>query len=900
MPPPPIPPNRAWGKLRHQILGDRTSPVIAWLPLEDHCADVAACTVALLGLRSDGFAPTLFNRRLARLGDPKAETLNEVQVARLGVLAGLHDVGKCNRGFQNKALGRQPMAGHVGETLALKDYIPWWQRMLSGLFPSETSCWASTRQTVLHLWLAALSHHGRPAGPQNQGLDPAVLWHDDSHRKPLDDVAALVTATRSWLPQAWTAGGIPLPAQPSFAHAFCGLVQLADWIASDAHDDAFPFDHSGNRWAFSLARASRLIPEMGLDSAGIRPDQVPGFVRISANEPRPGQIAIGELGLPRAPSLTLLEDETGAGKTEAALWHFARLFQAGAVDGLYFALPTRTAARQIYQRVRAARDRFFLELPTSKRPAVILAVPGYLEIEGCEGRSLPGFEVLWADQADHPRDPRRWAAESPKRYLAGTLVVGTIDQILLAALAVNHSHLRSTCLLRHLVVIDEVHASDAYMTRLTVALLERLRQAGGHALMLSATLGQEAATRLWAAWEGGAPKTISLPAALDPDQTPYPALTWSAGGERTSRPIAARGQRQVRLETCGADDPAGIITQASAAALAGARVLILRNTVNDCLATQTALETTAPADLLWCVATPAGPRPVPHHARYAREDRAFLDQELERIFGKGADRNGGRIACATQTVQQSLDLDADLLITDLCPVDVLLQRLGRLHRHARARPPGYESPRAIVLIPDKPLATWLGKGYGPHGWGTVYRDLSILEATRRLVGEGRWTIPQDNRRLVETATHPQALEQIVDTSAWQKHRESCSGQAFAQRNLAHLSLNSWQAPFPIGASDPGNVRFPSGELAQEIRTRLGEDDRRISFNPPIGGPFGHLITGLNLPGWWLRGLQPEIDPELSSPDGQIIRLNYPDLTFRYDRLGLQRELPEVADDLGEA
>jgi CRISPR-associated endonuclease/helicase Cas3 len=890
---PPI--TRPWGKLQHVTPGNRESPLLAWLPLEDHCADVAACAVALLGLRPAGFTPTVLNRRLARLGG--LEALDEVQVARMGVLAGLHDVGKCNRGFQNHAFHRQPMAGHVGEMVAVLANPQWRTSMLKSLFEPDMDAWAASRQTVLHLWLAALSHHGRPAEPSQQDMDPAVLWQDDPARKPLRDVAALVASTRMWLPQAWTAAGTPLPDQPGFAHAFCGLVQLADWIASDAHGDAFPFDGGPDRWAFAWERTARLIPALGLDGAKVRPPQAPGFDRISGFNPRGGQSAIGALSLPTAPSLTLLEDETGAGKTEAALWHFARLFQAGTVDGLYFALPTRTAARQLHQRVREVRDRLFQDRSREERPAVILAVPGYLEMEGCEGKRLPGFEVLWSD---HQRDPRRWAAESPKRYLAGTLVVGTIDQILLAALAVNHSHLRSTCLLRHLVVIDEVHASDAYMTRIAMVLLERLRQAGGHALLLSATLGQEAAARLWAAWEGGSLRLPSLAQAGDAQQTPYPALTRSMAGVRTRQVIPIRFQRQVRLDTQPADHLEAIIDQAAQAAGAKARVLILRNTVSDCLDTQQALEAQVPAERLWRVATAAGKQPVPHHARYAREDRAFLDRELERVFGKQVQCADGCIACATQTVQQSLDLDADLLITDLCPVDVLLQRLGRLHRHDRNRPAGYTEPRAIILLPEEPLETWLGKTRGPHGWGTVYQDLAILEATRRLVEEGAWTIPTDNRRLVEAATHREALDRLATTPAWQKHRGDCLGCFCADQNVARLNLNHWEHHFPISAGNAQGVRFPSGDLAQEIRTRLGEDDRRVTFPDPIIGPFNHPIAGLTIPGWWLAGVKSDAEPGPPSRDGQTLRIHYPDRNFLYDRLGLRRERRDADDDLADA
>src|SRR6185437_8149161 len=163
-----------------------------------------------------------------------------------------------------------------------------------------------------------------------------------------------------------------------------------------------------------------------------------------------------------------------------------------------------------------------------------------------------------------------------------------------------------------------------------------------------------------------------------------------------------------------------------------------------------------------------GGGPALHHSRFAPEDRALLDQAVEQALSPDRAQmpSGGVIVIGTQTLEQSLDIDADLLITDLCPVDVLLQRIGRLHRHDLARPHGFEAPRCIVLTPQMGLEPLLkpafenGLGKFRDGGG-VYRDLSVLELTRRLVeARTQWTIPAMNRWLVESATHPEKIEAL--------------------------------------------------------------------------------------------------------------------------------------------
>lgn len=885
-------PTTFWGKLEQ----DAADVVTGWHPLLAHCADVAACAEALL-------ERTLLRRRLAALAG--RDDLDAVDVARLSVLAALHDIGKFNLGFQRKGDAEpRDTAGHVTEVLALCGSGYQEEKQLMASLPvAELDTWC-VGGGAFELLVAAVGHHGRPvrcgASAPNKSL-----WRVERSLDPFAGIASLAASARAWFPAAFASSRGGLPDAPAFQHGFAGLVMLADWLGSDRHFFSFA-DDLGDRRPFARDKALEAVRAIGLDAHAARTslgEGLPGFDRISAFAPHEAQAKTMELGRPREGGLTILESETGSGKTEAALGRYIQLFHAGLVDGMVFALPTRTAATQLHGRIHEAIRRAFPD--DASRPPVVLAVPGYLQVDDMRGQRLPGFEVLWNDDQKERARHRGWASEQPKRYLAGSVVVGTIDQVLLSSLRVGHAHLRATALLRHLLVVDEVHASDAYMNRILEEVLGFHLMAGGHAFLMSATLGSHVRRRLECAALGvrlgsGVEETLAAACA-----TPYPAVHHAArGASPTMVAVRTPGLAktvQVALEPL-ADAPRAVASRALADARAGARVLVLRNTVTDAVATQCALEelaTPADAPLLFRV----GDVVTLHTARFAKDDRELLDQAIEDRFGKRANAHGGVIAVATQTVQQSLDLDADILFTDLAPMDVLLQRFGRVHRHpARdpVRPQGFKDARAVVMIADEPLVASLcesGEARGKHGVGTVYPDLLILEATRRrLADNGKLVIPEHNRELVEVTTHPEPLEQLAQSlgEAWQKHWRKVFGKHFAALGLAKLNIVNRCEHF-------GTYDFKNTDLEERISARLGESDRRAVFAEPPCGPFGAKVRELTLPGWLTRDAP--ADPALvpteirvtQGPPGAALHFAFGPLSFLYDRLGLRRDDTATAD-----
>lgn len=877
-------PTKAWGKLEKLAEGT----VSAWHPLADHCADVAACAEALL-------TDTILAKRLACLAN--IQQLRSSQIARLGVLSALHDIGKANRGFQNKACQSPTVtAGHLREVLTLfTGQYPESQELAAAIDFEVLAGWGQLEGATENLLIASICHHGKPLGLEHRH-EPS-LWKAGADVNPFGEIRMLAERTRGWFPSAYDTTGEALPAITAFQHAFSGLVMLADWLASDSRFFRYSNETDGDRMGIARQLASKILVELGLNPMPARESLgtvAVGFDRISPYRPRAAQAAVLALPMAQTGSLAILEAETGAGKTEAALAHFIKLFQAAEVDGMYFALPTRTAATQIHTRIVEATGRAFPN--PEERPPVVLAVPGYLTVDDTSGRRLPGFEVLWNDDDQERMRYRGWAAENAKRYLAGAIVVGTIDQVLLSTLAVGHAHLRATALLRHLLVVDEVHASDAYMNRLLEKVLERQLAAGGHAFLMSATLGSAARERLLRAVS----TSKELIAPFDrsaAEEYPYPVLTsWRATATRQVDPIVGDGNPKAVRVTCApiASVPSKIVEQALEAAAAGAKVLVIRNTVRACLDTQVALEQLARERdqkglLFYC-----NDKISVHHARFTRDDRQALDHAIEAALGKAAP-SGGRIVVATQTVQQSLDLDADMLFTDLCPMDVLLQRIGRAHRHAgKPRPCGFEAPAPIVVLTpsERDLGQYLrsnGEAHGEHGIGTVYEDLRILEATWQAIEDSPLiAVPADCRRLVEATTHPLTLRQLAEAKGgrWVLHEQKIAGDDAMQKRLAELNLADWSKPF-----DDSEVKFPSGALARKISTRLGEDDRIIAFEASLAGPFGTMLKTLTMSAVLIpRGLTETIPREITQ-DAEGFSFVLDSRRFRYDRLGLRPDTP---------
>ena len=843
----------AWGKFDKEESG--------FHPLAHHCMDVAAVFAGMMQL------PVIRDRLQTAADGP----LDAIDCQRLSALVFLHDIGKLHPGFQAKGWPREfwngQTRGHLQEGWAFLTLAFKWQEHPFHQTVRQITGWGEATDPLVG---AAIAHHGRPvekpSTPTLQDWDSPFLPHYDWRV----EARVMDSALRRWFARAFESDGAQLSDRPQFHHAVAGLVALADWIGSDRRFFEFsePFNPAYD--AVAHRAAVKALATIGLDVSALASCPAPDFQKLTGfSEPNPAQAAVGGIG--SEARLLILEAETGSGKTEAALWRFTQLLAAGAVSGLYFAVPTRAAARQLHRRVdRALRQAFGQEVPEA-----VLAIPGMLRAGEFKGQRLPQWRVRWDDDAESA--PQRWAAEHATRFLAAPVAIGTVDQAMLAGLQVKHAHLRGSALNRSLLVIDEVHASDSYMTAILKRLLNDHLANGGYAMLMSATLGAQARV----GWTGE-----SLPTVEKAIAAPYPAV-W-VGGEDTPRAAAGAGQtKTVCLETVPTMDPVETANRAISAAERGARVLVIRNTVSAAVTTWLAVRAAGAETLLMQVAE----GPALHHGRFAVEDRALLDQAVESILTKNPSRDRkGRIVIGTQTLEQSLDIDADLLISDLCPMDVLLQRIGRLHRHHLSRPNGFESARALVLLPEDGLdrltapdfVNGLGGWNADGGFNGIYRDLAGLELTRRqIIGDPVWQIPEMNRKLVEGATHPDLLTDLITEKGqvWDAYDRIHGGTEAASGMIARLNVLDRAKPFD------NSLRFPDSE--ERIMTRLGEEGAILPLDPPPVGPFGQPVTRIALPARWSRGIKRDDEINILH-DETGLTISVSNRQFRYSREGLAK------------
>ena len=755
------------------------------ISVRDHCLNVGCVAEAII---------EALPRSVRALLPPGAATL-----------AALHDVGKISVGFQRKC------PGWLAEfEVAARARREDWN--LSESDHGKITAW------VLRDWL-----RGRWADASSDKLAHAIGAHHGSlfgsklFAKPLAEKAGelsrpLRLSLCAELERLFEKlPGALNPVTDAQLWLLAGLVAVADWIGSDKRFFAPERRAVPQRLEDARREARRALLGIGWKTPTLRPGL--DFAKLFGfAEPSELQRQVLE-GIP-APEVVLVEAAMGAGKTEAALALAYRLIAGGDAHGLYFALPTQVTSNRIHLRVR-----YFLNRS--------LAQPALLRLAHMNSWLRDDSVATIAPSGDEDQTPdlaRHWFA-SGKRALLAPFGVGTIDQALLGVVAARHFFVRQFALAGKIVVLDEIHSYDLYTGTLVGQLVRTLRELGATAVILSATLTAQRKRELL-----GLPEDASVGSA-------YPLLTTTPrdGGPLQEQASSAGVSHEVQVR-CVQLTEADAAAECLRRAERGECVLWIRNTVAEAQAAMKHLRSDR------CGETP---ELALLHSRFPLFRRERLERFWLKRLGKNPhSRPHGSVLVATQVVEQSVDIDADFLLTDLAPTDMLLQRIGRLWRHQgrpamAARRPASAKHEVWVNHPALPgdadapaLEAALGKS--AHVYAPYVLLRSLVEWQQ--VGErGSLTLPTDIRPLLEATYDPG--KEANDTPAWASLRRDLETQAAELRQKALSATRVWTLP-DLEDEEGVQTRWSKLKTASLLLVRKARTKgQELELEPLHGRPF---------------------------------------------------------------
>lgn len=573
------------------------------------------------------------------------------------------------------------------------------------------------------------------------------------------------------------------------AVALAGLASVSDWIASDGRN--FPWAGPDVDLAAYPQKARDQAKE-AVDRLGWSPWRPPEDTSFTAlfprdAEQRPVQEAAERVARQlQGPGVLLVEAPTGEGKTKTALQCAAILVRKLGLAGCYLAMPTKATSNQAYEEARKLADRS--PVPLAVR-LLHSAADEYLAARKLRDAGPGETEPL--DPADVDRDggpdgeavAREWFTR--KRGLLAPVGVGTVDQILAGAIRSRHVFVRLPALTNKVVIIDEVHAYDMYMSTLLDRLLWWLGRLGVPVILLSATLPAHRRRELVRSWQAGAlgrlPKEVPEP----PEARGYPRVTWA---DATGQDVEECGvsdlnaARTVRLEHVPGDR---LVAWVLDRVRDGGCAAVIHNLVRR--AVDTYEELTAAVGKL-----PEAERPevVLLHGRLDAKERHEREAALLHALGPGSAENGNRperlIVVGTQVLEQSLDLDFDLMVSDLAPVDSLIQRMGRLHRFRLHRSDGdcprrggHRPPHLVEPVFAITGVTERRTGLEfPAHTTRVYERLLLLRTWVRLRDEAHVRSPEEAPDLIEAVYGPDG---VPCPAGWERAWEEATERLAANR-----------------------------------------------------------------------------------------------------------------------
>ena len=765
-----------------------------------------------------------------------------------------HDIGKFSHSFQQLYIHddfnstNQYVSNYEAIPHATLGY--WlWNDYLSEcpeLFPASS---LSTRKLkrAIALWMPLTTgHHGRPPSSVTD-LKNFRQQDKEAARDFLKNIKALFPLIE--IPDFWDDDdGIALIKHLSWF--ISAAIVLADWVGSSTHYFsrlARAMDIETYWLQHALVKAKVAVSVFPPSSA------VAPFSGITAlfpfiQQPTPLQQKALELDINKeGAQLFILEDVTGAGKTEAALILAHRVMAAGKAQGLYFGLPTMATANAMFDRL--SQSWLALYLPDS-RPSLVLAHSARGLMDRFN-QSLWSGDLSGSEEPDdiHPSSQgcAAWFADSNKKALLAEVGVGTLDQALMAVMPFKHNNLRMLGLSNKILLADEIHAYDAYMSRILEGLIEKQACDGNATILLSATLSQQQRDRLVAAFAKGAKSRAEAPLLGYDD---YPWITQVAGSEVISRYVDTRKQVERSVKVGWLHSEQACIERIENAVRQGRCIAWIRNSVDDAIRVYRQLLSRA-------VVSPVNL--TLFHSRFAFYDRQRIETQTLNLLGKkSAIQRAGNVIISTQVIESSVDIDVDEMISDLAPVDLLIQRAGRLQRHIRDRngqvkisgKDERDAPELLIFAPewdDVPREDWFSGAMRNSAY--VYPDHGLLWLTQRVLREqGEIRMPQSARLLIESVYGEEVdiPKAFVKTGLQQEGKYYCD-RAFAKQNIIN---------FAPGYS-PESCEF----LPDKLSTRLAEESITLWLAKIVDGAVMPYAPGEHAwemsvlrvrEGWWVK------------------------------------------------
>ena len=576
---------------------------------------------------------------------------------------------------------------------------------------------------------------------------------------------------------------------------------IGDWVASSEGFGAERFPESDDHALLAMLRerAHDVLTQYGLiadeESAFPGTDEFTAmFPEISVEGMRPLQRVCEQAGERKA-ALTIIEAPMGEGKTEAALYVAGRSCKLWHKRGIYMALPTAATSNQMVGRVR-----HLLETHQSGSARLLHSMAWLID-----DRSLPDkkFNLDDAQSAGDWLRPLR-------RGMLSENAVGTVDQAMAAALRIKYGFLRLAGLANKTLIIDEIHAYDVFMSTIIAGLLEWCRALSIPVILLSATMQDRQKQTYLACYGIDSPKLCGA----------YPLITQvTEAGELFQTPVSGthmRGTVIFRPHKFGGDLDR-IVDMALDRAANGGCISVMLNTVRQAQAVYRTLKERGESQIML------------FHARFTAKRRAEIEKTCLKLFGRGGRRPDRMILVCTQVVEQSLDVDFDAMITQLAPMDLLLQRAGRVHRHAgNRRPAGMEAPVVDVVLPEHGATEAIDKRYVQVG--IVYPPCVMKNTERMLEQERSVTVPDDIRACVEEA-YRDISEQELQEAIRQQMQDQLSvckaeGEMLRPPKSRRFFAQTESNATKLILTDSGEDQFLYG-----AKTRDGAESQRFAFLP---------------------------------------------------------------------